>query len=413
MHMKRSLIFPFIAIVISLLACNFLIPSQQEATASPQIMADSFFSGYAYVDSNLNGELDPDDQPLQGAIFLLEGFRATTNSSGMAFITIPGGWDQAVNARMQAPADSDYVLVSPADVILQSGEQIKAEFLFSGPAQKTNRPTNTVKAGSTLQDLTYCTTEDGLELKLDISYPQELENPAALVLYVHGGGWTSGDKNSGVGRIFIPALLENGFIVASVNYRLAPEHPFPAQIEDVKCALRYLRANAETYQIDPLRIGALGGSAGGHLVALLGTTDEEAGWDSGEYAIQSSRVQAVVDLYGPADLTQMELGKHLSLGEKVFGVTSPDDPILEAYSPVHYISPDDPPFLILQGTEDRLVPPDQSQLLFDQLTSAGVAAELVMVENAGHGFVPNGGAIKPGRKELIRSVVDFFNTYLK
>lgn len=412
MTMKRSLTLLLFVIGFCTPACNLVLPGQLAATPSPQILADTFFSGYAFIDSNQNGEIDPEDPPLPGALFLLEGFGGKTDSSGMAFITIPGGWDQPVSARMQAPEGSDYVLISPGEVTLQSGVQHKAEFLFARPNPEVNAPTHSPQPGSTLEDLTYCTTEDGLELKLDISYPRAFEAPAPVILYIHGGGWTSGDKNSGVGRIFIPKLLENGYIVAAVNYRLAPEHRFPAQIEDVKCAVRHLRAEAESYQLDPQRIGALGGSAGGHLVALLGMTDENAGWDVGAHQEQSSRVQAVVDLYGPADLTQLQLNSQRSLGEKVFGVTSPDDPLLENYSPVNYVTPDDPPFLILQGTEDQLVPPSQSEALYERLIQSGVPVELVLVENAGHGFVPK-GKIKPSRLELIRLVIDFFNMHLK
>jgi len=181
----------------------------------------------------------------------------------------------------------------------------------------------------------------------------------------------------------------------------------------VKCAIRHFRANAATYKLDPNRIGVWGGSAGGHLVAMLGTTDKGAGFDVGEYLDQSSRVQAVVDLFGPADLPQMFTSNAQLVAQRVFGSTSRDDPILVQASPVTYTTPDDPPFLILQGDKDTTVPPSQSQILYDKLKAGGVQATLVMVQNAGHGFVPTGGAISPSRTELTKMIADFFDKHLK
>ena len=412
--MKRTVFLPLLALILSTLSCNLALPEQMKPTPTPQVYTDTLFSGYAFIDSNNNGELDLDDKALEDALFLIEGFWEKTDSSGRALITIPVGLDELVSTSMQAPEGSSYILITQTEVILESGKKNSAEFLFAIPTQPSIQPlVNLPKPGETERDLTYCTTESGIELKLDISYPENLDSPAALVMYVHGGGWVSGDKNSGVGRRFLPFLLEQGYIVAAINYRLAPDHSFPAQIRDVKCAVRYLRANAQAYQLDPQRIGALGGSAGGHLVALLGTADKNAGWDEGLFNEQSSRVQAVVDLFGPADLTQLNINSQRSIGNRVFGMTSTDDHALEIYSLVSYISPDDPPFLILQGAEDQLVPPSQSQSLYDQLIATGVPAQLVMVENAAHGFIPTGGRIDPNRKELIAMVVDFFDTYLK
>ena len=199
----------------------------------------------------------------------------------------------------------------------------------------------------------------------------------------------------------------------SINYRLAPEFKFPAQIQDVKCAIRSIRAHAATYGIDPNRIGALGGSAGGHLVALLGTSDASAGFDVGEYAEQSSRVQAVADLFGPADLPAMLTGRAELVGRTVFGAATRDDPVLIKASPVTYITPDDPPFIILQGDKDTTVPPEQSQILYNRLTAGGVAATLVVVKNAGHGFTPSGGVMSPTRGELSKMMGEFFDKYLK
>jgi acetyl esterase/lipase len=285
----------------------------------------------------------------------------------------------------------------------------------TAPRATGTSPTQTIeaKAGAAYRDLTYC-TPDGVAQKMNIFYPKQLsDKPMPITVYIHGGGWTSGDKGSGAGSVDMQGLLARGFIVASLDYRLAPQSKWPSQITDVKCAIRHLRANAATYKLDPNKIGVWGGSAGGHLVAMLGTTDKSAGFDVGEYLDQSSRVQAVVDLFGPADLPAMFTSNAQVVASRVFGSASRDDPILVKASPVTYITSDDPPFLILQGDKDTTVPLEQSQILHDKLKAGGVNATLVIVKNAGHGFMPVGGAISPSRAELTKMLADFFDTYLK
>ncbi|MBK8780543.1 MAG: alpha/beta hydrolase [Anaerolineales bacterium] len=262
------------------------------------------------------------------------------------------------------------------------------------------------KLGSLESDITYCTM-DGVALKMDVYYPSENTGHFPVTMYVHGGGWSSGDKAQGAGAMEIPALQAAGFLVVSVNYRLAPEYPFPAMIEDVKCAVRSLRAHAGEYNLDPNRIGVWGGSAGGHLVALLGTTDESAGFDVGEYLEYSSRVQAVVDMFGPADLTVQFEGGYES-ASRVFG-----DFDAALASPVTYVTADDPPFLMLHGENDKLVPIEQSEILLAALQGAGVPAELIRVVNANHSFKPDGGQISPSRREIAQLVVTFFEETLK
>ncbi len=261
-------------------------------------------------------------------------------------------------------------------------------------------------------DVTYCVM-DGVELKMDIYRPQGSSAPTPALLYVHGGGWTSGDKRSGEGVRDIAELLARGYLIAAVNYRLAPSYKFPAMIEDVKCAVRFLRENAERYTIDPEKIGAWGGSAGGHLVALLGTADSSAGWDVGQYLEHSSRVQAVVDMFGPTDLTVLFEGANPRLMEQVFGTSDRNSETLKRASPVTWVSSDDPPFLILHGERDPLVPVSQSQIFYERLQAAGVPATLVIVKNAGHGFAPMGGPISPTRQELTKIIGDFFDRSLK
>ncbi|MBI3740223.1 MAG: alpha/beta hydrolase [Chloroflexi bacterium] len=267
-------------------------------------------------------------------------------------------------------------------------------------------------AGKVERDVTYCTM-DNVALKMDAYYPRVLNNAPAVV-YVHGGGWTQGDKSSGEGARDISELQTRGYAVFSINYRLAPQYKFPAQIQDVKCAIRSLRANAAQYGLDPNRVGVWGGSAGGHLVALLGTSDARAGFDVGEYAEQSSRVQAVVDYFGPADFTNGYIGSNPVTMQRVFGANLSNASELAArYSPITYVSQDDPPFSILHGDKDEVVPLSQSQILNDKLKSAGVESSLVVVKNAGHGFAPSGGAINPSRAEITRLMADFFDKQLK
>jgi acetyl esterase/lipase len=137
--------------------------------------------------------------------------------------------------------------------------------------------------------------------RLDVFYPAKSEKPVPLVVWIHGGAWAGGTKE----RCPALPLLDGGFAVASVTYRFSQHAKFPAQIEDCKAAIRWLRAHAKELNFDPDRIGAWGSSAGGHLVALLGTTGDEKDWDKGENLDQSSKVQAVVDWFGPSNLLTM------------------------------------------------------------------------------------------------------------
>jgi acetyl esterase/lipase len=399
--------------LITTLACN-LTTLRNSGSATPVILADTFFSGHAYIDTNGNGELDASDPPLEGARFTCAGFGGETGADGVAVVVIPGGWDKPVEAQMTSPSGSGYTLVSPNVVTLQSPTKTRADFLFAPPLVTPTNQADLIPTPSPLQiDLTYCTTSDGVKLTMDLYQPRKMTAPAPAVLYVHGGGWTGGDKSDGAGLLFKEALVRSGYIMAAINYRLAPKYTFPAQIEDVKCAVRHLRANAAIYNIDPERIGAIGGSAGGHLVSLLGASDKEVGWDSGENSDQSSRVQAVVDMFGPSDLKVMQAGSSRRYGLLIFNASSLDDPLLQTYSPVTYITPDDPPFLILHGDRDEVVPLEQSQILYDKLEAAGVPVELVVVKNAGHGFRPVDGDIQPSLPELVKMVADFFDKYLK
>ena len=291
---------------------------------------------------------------------------------------------------------------------------VAAVVLATGAWPAAGQGPDPARLGTVEGDVVYATV-GGVALMLDVHYPVSAQGPAPVAVYVHGGGWTGGDKSSGAGMADKDELLARGYIVAAVNYRLAPQHKWPAQIQDVKAAVRFLRASAARFGLDPARVGAWGGSAGGHLVAMLGTTDASAGFDdSGGNLEQSSRVSAVVDLFGPADLTASDWGLDRSpTAWQVFGATSPADPVLVQASPVTWVSPDDPPFLILHGDKDATVPVSQSVTLDAALRAAGVPSRLVVVANAGHGFRPVGGDPAPSRAELTAMLAEFLDRHVR
>lgn len=263
---------------------------------------------------------------------------------------------------------------------------------------------------SVRRDVQYCVA-GRVPLRMDVYAPRNAASqPRPLVIYVHGGGFISGDKNSSTVRAYMNELVGRGFVGASVNYRLAPTFQFPAMLEDVKCAVRYFRANSSAYKIDPNRIGIMGSSAGGELASLAGVTDQRAGFEgNGGYLNQSSRVQAVVDLFGYADMT---VGLSRGVRErklKVFGSVNG----LVLGSPVTYISSDDPPFLIMHGDHDRTVPLNQSQLFLQKLRAARVPATLSVVSNADHGFRAAGtGPVRPNQEARLDIIGDFFTRTL-
>ena len=261
-------------------------------------------------------------------------------------------------------------------------------------------------------DVTYC-QPDHAELKLDL-YRQHAPDgqPLPVILFVHGGAWHAGDKAVAVHTFAMPELMKRGYAVASINYRPMPGYGFPAQIEDVKCAVRFLRAQASRRQLSSDHIGALGTSAGGHLVALLGMADAAAGLEgTGGWPEQSSRVQAVVDLYGMTDLVVPPIGAvgRTAHARALFG----DEQTRKRASPVMYVSGQSPPFLIVHGEDDHVVPLSQSQDLHDRLTAAGALSTLVIVRHAGHNLRASGQAISPPLDALARIIADFFDGTLK
>jgi len=272
-------------------------------------------------------------------------------------------------------------------------------------------PSISIKTGTVIRDIQY-TSIDGKALLMDIYYPKFWTQPCPAVLHIHGGGWTQGNKNLSATDADVRALTERGFLVASIDYRLAPEYRFPAMIEDCKCAVRFLRAHAAEYGINPDKIGAWGKSAGGHLAALLGLAGSSAGFEgTGGYAEYSSAVQAVADWYGPTDLPELFRTTNSVTALTVFGTVNSDN--LTAASPVKYVSGSAPPFLLVHGDRDVVVPVSQSYTLHQKLIAESVYVELVVVNNAGHGFSAANGAINPSRAQITEITAKFFETTLK
>jgi acetyl esterase/lipase len=226
-------------------------------------------------------------------------------------------------------------------------------------------------------------------LKLDIVRPRNLPaEPMPVVIWVHGGGWRGGGSRGGISRL--TSFAQRGYFCASIEYRVSGEAVFPAQIEDCKCAIRFLRAKAKEYHLDPDRIGVWGGSAGGHLVSLLGTTgDVKALEGSGGYPEFSSRVQAVCNWCGPSDMVKMletsNANGQDAVSKLIGGSIAEKKEVAIQASPITYVSENCPPFLIMHGENDRTVPIDQSKTLHEALKKAGVESTLHIIENTGHG----------------------------
>jgi acetyl esterase/lipase len=260
------------------------------------------------------------------------------------------------------------------------------------------------------KDIPYAATKNPRQM-LDLYQSKNPKGagPLPVVVNIHGGAFRMGDKNRGVGEI-LDFVASGDYAAVSINYRLSDEALWPAQIHDCKAAIRWVRANASKYHLDPDRIGVMGGSAGGHLVAMLGTSGgiEALEGDLGPYRSTSSKVRCVVDEFGPSDF--------LAMGGSHDDPDSPESALIggalqehkdraRAASPITYVSEDDPPFLIFHGTADPMVPFSQSERLAKALKDAGVECHFVPVTGAGHG-----GFHSP---EVPKRVRQFFDKHLR
>ncbi|MGA9790351.1 MAG: alpha/beta hydrolase [Terriglobales bacterium] len=248
---------------------------------------------------------------------------------------------------------------------------------------------------------------------MDVFIPNHRNRvPTPAVLWIHGGGWDHGDKNGHPGAAF---LANEGFVTATLSYRLSGDSPFPAAIEDCKCAIRFLRANAPQYGVDPDKIGVAGSSAGGHLAELVATADQNAGLEGeGGWQNVSSKVQAAASYFGVSDLTMQFPQDTVQVIVKFFRGTEKDMPALyRKASPIVYVSKDDPPLLLVHGEKDDGVPFNQSVLMAKTYRRAGLAVEFIAVKNAGHDFQHMGDApISPSVEIIHQRTVDFFKRYL-
>lgn len=280
-------------------------------------------------------------------------------------------------------------------------------------------------------DVAYANTSESQ--KMDIYLPENIDEsePVPVIVYVHGGAFKMGDKTGGV----LGSVLEGvkkGYAVVSVNYRLSEEAAFPAAVEDVKAAIRYLRANASEYNLDTEKFAVWGESAGGNIAAMVGTTGDDKAYDNASLgnADQSSAVQAVVDWFGPLQFTEMDNQmKELGLTPKMGSTSSPTSPesqyigadiskeenkeLAEKANPTNYISKNDPAFLIQHGTSDTNVPITQSQNFAKELEKVLGTDKVTFeaMEGAGHGDFGDVKAFET--EENIQRVFDFLDSQLK
>jgi acetyl esterase/lipase len=250
---------------------------------------------------------------------------------------------------------------------------------------------------------------EGQHLQLNIARPKAARGPLPAIVCIHGGGFRAGHRDGYNGLCL--RLAERGYVAATVSYRLAPKFQFPAAVHDTKAAVRWLRANASTYGIDPARIAATGGSAGGHLAQFLAVTPGVRMFEGeGDHLDQSSRVACVVNVYGPSDFTR-SYGKSVDAAEVLplfLGgnlETARHRHILA--SPLYWVTPEAAPTLCIHGTEDKYVAHEQAQWLIDRLRAADVEADLLTIEGAGHGFKGEDAA----RSE--RAMIEFFDKHLQ
>jgi acetyl esterase/lipase len=256
-------------------------------------------------------------------------------------------------------------------------------------------------------DITYATVA-GEELKLDVASPKGLDHPVPAIVVIHGGGWMAG-KRQDMGAI-AKDFAAHGYVASTISYRFAPKHCFPAQIEDAKCAVRYLRAHAKELNIDPNRVGAMGVSAGAHLSMMLGAMDSSDGMEGdGGNPDQSSKVQAVVSFVGPVNLARADYTDAQTQILEAFLGGKPKDkqPECRSASPITYLNKGDAPMLCFFGTKDPLVSNDQAFQISDALTSAEVPGRVELIVGAGHGWMG------PELARTFSATMAFFDEQLK
>jgi acetyl esterase/lipase len=292
-------------------------------------------------------------------------------------------------------------------------------FALNATAADTPAPRLDKSAIKMERNITYATI-NGERLQLDIAYPKA-DGKYPLVVFIHGGAWKFGDRSelsrpiqdpevASNGMSTIENLASRGFVGATISYRLAPKGKFHDMLSDCKTAVRFLKAKAKDYHADPDKVGAVGFSAGGHLVAMLGLAGKEAGFEGTLYPEQSSKVNCVVDLFGPTDLTLYAESEGLNKGfmRPLLGDQALQSRELHVKaSPITYVKKDAPPFLIMHGTADFVVPIIHSERLVAKMKDVGAPVEFVPVKGKGHGW---GGVTM---KETSETAAAFLAKHLK
>lgn len=250
---------------------------------------------------------------------------------------------------------------------------------------------------------------DNQHLKLNIARPKQGNGPFPAVICIHGGGFRAGSKD-GYNKLCL-MLAQHGFVATTVDYRLAPKYQFPAAVHDVKAAVRWMRANAKKYQINPERIGTMGGSAGGHLAQFLGVTRGVSQFEGdGGNPKESSAVDCVVNFYGPSDFTK-SYGKSVDAAEVLplflGGNLEQEKKRHIVSSPLYWVTPDASPTLCVHGTEDKYVAYEQATWIVERLKACEVEADLLTMAGAGHGFK---GA---DEEKAEQALLEFFAKHLK
>ncbi len=243
-------------------------------------------------------------------------------------------------------------------------------------------------------------------LEMNIMRPNEAKKPLPTLLFIPGGAFVSANINKNF-QLKVD-IAEAGYAVASISYRVVPSAIFPAQLEDAKAAVRFLRANAKRFNIDPDNIAVMGSSAGGLFAAMTGLTNDMKEFDKGENLDQSSSVKAVVDLFGASDLTKIGYGAPKFIQDLHFDSSSPESVLVNGMAlvqrtnggilsnperaaktnPLNYITKKSPPFLVMVGDADKRVSANQSELLHDALIKKGVDSTFYILKGAGHGNLP-------------------------
>jgi acetyl esterase/lipase len=270
----------------------------------------------------------------------------------------------------------------------------------------------TVPAGVVFEKNIEYSNPDDQHLQLNMARPKEGSGPFPAVICIHGGGFRAGTRESFNGLCL--QLAERGYVAVTVSYRLAPKYQFPAAVYDVKAAVRWMRANAEKYQIDPDRIGTTGGSAGGHLAQFLGVTSGVKKFEGdGGNAEYSSSVKCVVNFYGPSDFTKsydasvdakdvlpLFLGGNLEQ-ERHRHIES---------SPLYWVTPEAAPTLFVHGTKDAYVAHEQAEWIVERMKAADVEATLMTIEDGDHGFRTSSPEVK---EKIENARFEFFEKHLK